>query len=138
MSDSFAILWTVSHQSPLSMGFLSQEYWRGLPFPTLGMCHPSRDGMCVFCLAGRFFTLSHLGSPKDYWIMPKFSGGGGGECKVGKVLPNRTSANKWMEGINCLHFLLLTEHCHLVTPQHLKCNISKAKLIIYPLAVSCS
>ena len=56
--------------------------------------------------------LSHLGSPKDYWIMPKFSGGGGGgECKVGKVLPNRTSANKRMEGTNSLPFPLLTEHC---------------------------
>ena len=27
-SDSFAIPWTVAHQAPLSMGFLSQEYYR--------------------------------------------------------------------------------------------------------------
>ena len=25
-----------AHQSPLSMGFLKQEYWSGLPFPFLG------------------------------------------------------------------------------------------------------
>ena len=25
--------WTVAHQAPLSMGFLRQEYWSGLPFP---------------------------------------------------------------------------------------------------------
>ena len=25
-------------QSPLSMGFSSQEYWNGLPFPTQGNC----------------------------------------------------------------------------------------------------
>ena len=26
--------WTVAHQAPLSMGFLRQEYWSGLPFPS--------------------------------------------------------------------------------------------------------
>ena len=25
--------WTIAHQAPLSMGFSSQEYWSGLPFP---------------------------------------------------------------------------------------------------------
>ena len=25
--------WTVAHQAPLSIGFLRQEYWNGLPFP---------------------------------------------------------------------------------------------------------
>ena len=29
----FATLWTVVHQSPLSVGFPRQEYWSGLPFP---------------------------------------------------------------------------------------------------------
>ena len=33
----FATLWTVAHQTPLSMGFSRQEYWSGLPFP------PPRD-----------------------------------------------------------------------------------------------
>ena len=28
-----ATLWTVAHQASLSMGFSSQEYWSGLPFP---------------------------------------------------------------------------------------------------------
>ena len=27
---------TVPHQAPLSMGFLRQEYWSGLPFPSPG------------------------------------------------------------------------------------------------------
>ena len=34
MSDSFATLWTIAHQAPLSMGFPRQEYWNGLPFPS--------------------------------------------------------------------------------------------------------
>ena len=28
--------WTVAHQTPLSIGFSRQEYWSGLPFPSLG------------------------------------------------------------------------------------------------------
>jgi len=28
--------WTVAHHAPLSLGFSRQEYWSGLPFPTLG------------------------------------------------------------------------------------------------------
>ena len=32
----FATPWTVAHQTPLSLGFYRQEYWSGLPFPSLG------------------------------------------------------------------------------------------------------
>ena len=35
MSD-IAILWTVAHQTPLSIGFSRQEYWSGLRCPPLG------------------------------------------------------------------------------------------------------
>ena len=32
----FATPSNVTHQTPLSMGFSRQEYWRGLPFPPPG------------------------------------------------------------------------------------------------------
>ena len=32
----FVTPWTVPHQAPLSMGFLRQEYWSGLPLPSPG------------------------------------------------------------------------------------------------------
>ena len=32
----FATLWTVARQAPPSMGFSTQEYWSGLPFPSPG------------------------------------------------------------------------------------------------------
>ena len=32
----FATPWTVPYQAPPSMGFSRQEYWSGLPFPSLG------------------------------------------------------------------------------------------------------
>jgi len=35
VSDS-ASLWTIAHQTPLSMGFSRQEYWSGLPCPPPG------------------------------------------------------------------------------------------------------
>ena len=31
----FEIPWTVAHQAPPSVGFSRQEYWSGLPFPSL-------------------------------------------------------------------------------------------------------
>ena len=31
----FATPWTVALQAPQSMGFSRQEYWNGLPFPSL-------------------------------------------------------------------------------------------------------
>ena len=32
----FVTLWTVAHQTPLTMEFSRQEYWSGLPFPSSG------------------------------------------------------------------------------------------------------
>ena len=32
----FVIPWTVAHQAPLSIGLSRQEYWSGMPFPSLG------------------------------------------------------------------------------------------------------
>ena len=32
----FATPWTIARQAPLSVGFSRQEYWIGLPFPSLG------------------------------------------------------------------------------------------------------
>ena len=31
----YVTLWTAAHQAPLSTGFSRQEYWSGLPFPSL-------------------------------------------------------------------------------------------------------
>ena len=53
----FVALWTVARQAPLSMGFLSQEYWSGLPFPSPGESFQSRDRTQV-CIGG--WVLCHL------------------------------------------------------------------------------
>ena len=57
----------VTLQAPLSMEFSRQEYWSGLPFPppgdvpNPGIKHWSPVSPTV---AGRSFTLYHLGSPE--------------------------------------------------------------------------
>ena len=57
-----ATLWTVARQAPLSMGFFSQEYWSGLPFPSpgdlpnSGMELRSPTLQADSCIAGGFFT----------------------------------------------------------------------------------
>ena len=62
MSDS-ATLWTVAHQTPLSMGFSRQEYWSGLPcpppgdLPNLGIKPAS---LMSPALADGFFTASTM------------------------------------------------------------------------------
>ena len=40
----FETLWSVAHQSPLSMGFSRLEYWNGLTLPSLGdLPNPGTD-----------------------------------------------------------------------------------------------
>ena len=62
----FVILWTVTHQAPLSMGFSRQEYWSGLHFllqgnlPNSGIKSASPASPA---LAGGFFTTEPPGKP---------------------------------------------------------------------------
>ena len=57
----FVILWTVTHQAPLPMGFSGQEYWSGLPCPSPG--DPPYTGikhmsLMSLAMAGGLFTSS--------------------------------------------------------------------------------
>ena len=54
----FAVLWTVSYQASLSMGFSTQEYWSGLPCPPPGdLPNPGLKPTSLMSpdLAGGFF-----------------------------------------------------------------------------------
>ena len=68
--------WTVAHQVPLSMGFLRQEYWSGLPFPSPGDL-PDPGIECTSpASAGRFFITELPGKPPKtvscyrYFLVP--------------------------------------------------------------------
>ena len=58
--------WTVARQAPLSMGFPRQEYWNGLPFPSLGALSDYKIKYASLALASRFFTAEPPGSPNIY------------------------------------------------------------------------
>ena len=59
-------VWTIAHQTSVSMGFPRQEYWSGLPFPSLSdlpdprMEHSSPESPL---LAHKFFTSMPRGKP---------------------------------------------------------------------------
>ena len=62
----FVIPWTVACQAPLSMGFSRQEYWSGLPCPSLGdLPGPGIEPKSP-ALADGFFTSSTT------WEAPPF------------------------------------------------------------------
>ena len=54
---------TVAFQAPVSMGFFQQEYWCGLPFPSLGDLPTQGLNLCLLHLQADSLSLSYLGSP---------------------------------------------------------------------------
>jgi len=67
--DSVATSWTVAHQALLSMGFPRQEYWSGLPFPSLGDLPDSGIKPRSPTLVGRFFTTEPPGKPVNSYTL---------------------------------------------------------------------
>ena len=71
----FATSCSGTHQAPLPMGFLRQEYWSGLPFPSPGdlpdqAIEPAR--LSSPALAGGFFaTSANWEDPKKACFMLK-------------------------------------------------------------------
>ena len=61
----FVTPWTIARQAPLSTGFPKQEYWSGLPFPSLGDLPNPRTEPTYPALAGGFFTCEPPGKPKE-------------------------------------------------------------------------
>ena len=54
------MLWTVARQPPLSMGFLKQVYWSGLPCPPPGdLPNPGIEptSLATSALTGEFLTI---------------------------------------------------------------------------------
>ena len=63
----FATPWTVAYQAPLSMGFSRQEYWSGVPLPSLELpckCYLIRwsslfQAICCLCFWGWKLPCNH-------------------------------------------------------------------------------
>ena len=72
MSDS-AMLWTVAHQAPLSIGLSRREYWNGLLCPFPGDLLDPGIKTASPALANTFFTANttweaHLSTPTQLLI----------------------------------------------------------------------
>ena len=65
MSNSFATSWTAAHQAPLSRGFLRQEYWSELPFPSPGDLPDPEIEPAPPASADGFFTTEPPGKPSS-------------------------------------------------------------------------
>ena len=55
----------MAHEAPLSMGFLRQEYWKGLPFPSPGDLPDPGVKPASLALAGGSFIAEPQESPDD-------------------------------------------------------------------------
>ena len=70
VSDSLQLnIWIVACQAPLSMGFFSQEYWSGLPFPPPGDLPGPRVEAGSPALAGGFFPAEPPGKSITYGFL---------------------------------------------------------------------
>ena len=62
----FVTSWNIAYQASLSMGFLRQEYWSGLPFPPPGIFLIQGSNLHLLCLLHCrrvLYLLSHWKSP---------------------------------------------------------------------------
>ena len=64
---------TVACQTPLSTGFPRQEYWSGLPFPSLGDLPNPGIKPTSPALASRFFAAEPTWNPKLTWLLWKLN-----------------------------------------------------------------
>ena len=63
----FVTLWTITCQAPLSMGFSSQAYWSGLPFPSPGdLPHPGMEVLSLGVSCTGWQILHHCTT----WVTP--------------------------------------------------------------------
>ena len=53
--------WTAAHQAPLSMGFARQEYWSGVPLPSLGEWNFQ---ICIVIILSRLENITYCCSYK--------------------------------------------------------------------------
>ena len=89
----FATLWTVAHQTPLSMGFSRQEYWSGLPcLRPEDLSDPGIEPISLMSPALASGLFNHL----RLWLFYSVS-------KIYNFFSNNTSQSStaWTKSITC-------------------------------------
>ena len=102
--NRFAIPWTVAHQVPLSMGFLRQEYWSGLPVLSQGIFPTQGSSLVSPALQADSLPLAPPGKPGFLCRVVEREGSrliwkfGLGQLKGwGQPLPKLETAIKWTD-----------------------------------------
>ena len=78
--------WTVAHQAPLFMGFSRQEYWSGVPLPSLGKFPIQGLNLRLPHCRQTLNHLSHTGNLDDMderWTWMDMDGHGWTDVKIG-------------------------------------------------------
>ena len=65
----FVTPWTVAFPTPPSIGFSRQEYWSGLPFPSLRDLPDPGSNLGLPHCGQTLYCLSHQGSPVMFIIL---------------------------------------------------------------------
>ena len=65
----FAIPWIAPCQAPLCMGFSRQEYWSGLPFPSLGIFWTQKSNLGLLHYRQSIYWLSYEGVFATPWTV---------------------------------------------------------------------
>ena len=68
----FVTPWTAAHQAPPSMGFSRQEYWSGVPLPSLAWIRTSQTNYNGFCLVIKEACIFHYPNGRLYvfcWLI---------------------------------------------------------------------
>ena len=87
---------TVAHQTPLSMGFSSQEYWSGLPYPPPEDL-PKRGIIFIILLLICNWWLGPKAESKEVWKTSYFRKTGWLSCQCRRR--KRCGSNPWVRKI---------------------------------------
>ena len=133
-----ATLWTVAHQSSLSVGFSRWEYWSGLPYPPPGDLPDPEiepESLPSPALAGRFFTIrATWEAPLRSTVHPKPSASDTGTVWLREgSKPQTSKAHGLFTSYKCAKYLnesyKLTDSWLFLT--YKSCNLIWVSLIIF-------
>ena len=62
--------WTAAYQAPPSMGFSRQEYWSGVPLPSLALVRRAQENNCLYIhlLEVKGITVLYIILLTSFWV----------------------------------------------------------------------
>ena len=63
--------WTVACEASLSMGFFRQEYWSGLPFPSLSLSRARSLSLSLYIYIKQYYVHIYVHVPESLHCIPE-------------------------------------------------------------------